>query len=57
MENTIRVRIADIEDAALVADLSRKTFIESFGALNTEENMRIFLEEQFTRDFLFAGPG
>lgn len=57
MENTIRVRIADIEDAALVADLSRKTFIESFGALNTEENMRIFLEEQFTREKQMAEVG
>lgn len=58
MENTvIRVRLASSADAALVADLSRKTFIESFGAQNTEENMRIFLEEQFTREKQMAEVG
>jgi GNAT superfamily N-acetyltransferase len=58
MENTsIMMRIAGVEDAALIADLSRKTFYESFGALNTEENMRIFLEQQFTREMQMAEVG
>lgn len=58
MENTkIRMRIAGVEDAALVADLSRKTFYESFAPHNTEENMRIYMEEQFTREMQMAEVG
>lgn len=51
MENTeIRLRIATREDAAMVADLARRTFYETFAPSNTEENMRIYLEEQFPRE-------
>jgi diamine N-acetyltransferase len=55
MENTtIRMRIADARDAALVADLSRRTFYEAFAQHNTEENMRLYMEEQFTREMQMA---
>ena len=58
MENTkIRMRIASVEDAALVADLSRKTFYESFAQHNTEENMRLYMDEQFTREMQMAEVG
>ena len=58
MENTtIRMRIAGVEDAALVADLSRKTFYETFAPVNTEENMRLYMEEQFTREMQMAEVG
>jgi GNAT superfamily N-acetyltransferase len=58
MENTkIRMRIAGVEDAALVADLSRKTFYDSFASHNTEENMRLYMEEQFTREMQMAEVG
>lgn len=58
MENTkIGLRIASIEDAALVADLSRKTFYESFAPHNTEENMQLYLDQQFTREMQMAEVG
>lgn len=58
MENTnIRLRVATINDAEIVADLARKTFYESFAPHNTEENMRMFLEEQFTREMQMAEVG
>jgi ribosomal protein S18 acetylase RimI-like enzyme len=48
------IRIATEKDAKLVADLSRRTFYETFGAVNTKENMDKFLNEQFTREKLVA---
>jgi len=48
----ITIRIATEQDAALIADLSRQTFYESFAAENTKENMDKFMSEQFTRQKL-----
>ena len=56
-KTTIHLRIAGVEDAALVADLSRKTFYETFAPVNTEENMRLYMEEQFTREMQMAEVG
>jgi GNAT superfamily N-acetyltransferase len=58
MENTtIRLRIAGAADAELVTDLARRTFYDSFAAYNTEENMRIYMNEQFTREKQLAEVG
>ena len=46
------IRYATGSDAALIADLSRKTFYETFGSVNTKENMDKFLNQQFTREKL-----
>ncbi len=55
METTsLRMRIAGAGDAEMIADLARRTFYESFAAVNTEENMRIYLEEQYTREKAMA---
>lgn len=54
---TIRICEAGPADAALVADLSRRTFYDSFARYNTEENMRLFLEEQFPRERQMAEVG
>ncbi|HEY4286033.1 MAG TPA: GNAT family N-acetyltransferase [Puia sp.] len=53
----IQIRVAGVEDAALVAGLSRRTFYETFAPHNTEENMRIFLEEQFPPERQMAEVG
>lgn len=45
------------KDAALIADLSRQTFTETFAAQNTAENMEKFLREQFSCDMLMAEVG
>ena len=55
----ITIRYATENDAELIADLSRKTFSETFGYLNTKETMDKFLNEQFSRDKLInevTGP-
>jgi ribosomal protein S18 acetylase RimI-like enzyme len=49
---TLNIRFATQEDAGLIADLSRKTFYETFGYLNTKENMDKFMNDQFSREKL-----
>jgi ribosomal protein S18 acetylase RimI-like enzyme len=51
MEN-IFIRRAEARDAGLVADLSRQTFQETFAAVNTTENMQLFLNKQFSKELL-----
>jgi diamine N-acetyltransferase len=53
----IVIREATTADAALIADLSRQTFYDTFAAANTEEDMAQFLNEQFTPDALMAEVG
>jgi GNAT superfamily N-acetyltransferase len=54
---TVWIRVAEPEDAALVADVSRRTFYETFSRYNTEENMRMYLDEQFPRERQMAEVG
>lgn len=53
----IVVRVATKEDAALIADLSRQTFYETFAAQNKAADIEKFLNEQFTRAALMAEVG
>lgn len=55
--NNIQIRVARIEDAELIADLSRQTFIETFAARNTKENMDKFLKESFSEEILINEVG
>ena len=48
----IVIRAATEQDSALIADLSRQTFFDTFSAENTKANMDKFMEEQFTRQKL-----
>ena len=51
------IRNATKNDAALIADISRQTFYDTFVADNTEENMDKFLKEQFTKGRLMLEVG
>jgi diamine N-acetyltransferase len=53
----IRISVAGVSEAALIADMSRRTFYDTFAAYNTAENMEQFLEVQFTREQLMAEVG
>jgi ribosomal protein S18 acetylase RimI-like enzyme len=55
--NQISIRVAGKEDAELIADLSRTTFIETFAPQNTKENMDKFMKEQFTHERLAKEVG
>lgn len=46
------IRTADEDDAALIADISRRTFYETFAVQNTKADMEKFMEEQFSRELL-----
>jgi diamine N-acetyltransferase len=56
MDNLL-IRVADIEDAELIASISRRTFYEAFAAQNTKANMEKFMNEQFTEEALMAEVG
>ena len=53
----IVIRYATVTDAALIADMSRQTFYETFASLNTPANMNKFLEESFSREMLIMEVG
>lgn len=53
----ISIRYATKEDAALIADMSRQTFYETFVSQNTKENMDKFMNHQFTREALMSEVG
>ncbi len=53
----IIIKTATKEDAPLIAELSRTTFLETFAAFNSRENMEKFLREQFTAESLEAEVG
>ena len=48
----ISIRFATKDDAALIAELSRQTFYETFASQNSGENMEKFMNEQFTHELL-----
>ena len=51
------IRIANSSHAALIAELSRKTFYDSFASLNTPEDMQLFMDKQFTYEGLLDEVG
>jgi ribosomal protein S18 acetylase RimI-like enzyme len=51
------IRLANREDAILIADMSRQTFYDTFAAANTKADMDLFLKEQFTRGKLMLEVG
>ncbi|MCX6317303.1 MAG: GNAT family N-acetyltransferase [Bacteroidetes bacterium] len=55
--NSIQIRYATTGEAALIADISRETFYETFAADNTVADMEIFMTEQFSREKLMAEVG
>lgn len=53
----LSIRLATKDDAVLIADISRKTFYDTFAADNSKEDMDKFLAEQFTRGRLILEVG
>ena len=53
----VDIRLATNDDAALIADLSRRTFYETFSPFNTKEDMDKFMEEQFNTHQLIEEVG
>lgn len=53
----LHIRHADTYDAALIAELSRQTFWETFAPHNTADDMEKFMREPFSQDALMAQVG
>jgi diamine N-acetyltransferase len=53
----VDIRLAGDEDAELIADLSRRTFYDTFASQNTKEDMDKFMSEQFTQEELMKEVG
>jgi ribosomal protein S18 acetylase RimI-like enzyme len=54
---SITIRLADTKDAELIADISQRTFRDTFAKFNTKENMDMFMNEQFTKKALMEEVG
>jgi diamine N-acetyltransferase len=48
----VTIRMAGPQDAVLIADMSRRTFFDTFAEYNTPEDMDHFMNEVFTREEL-----
>ena len=53
----VLLREATEADAALIADMSRQTFYDTFAHQNSKEDMDHFLSKQFTREALMQEVG
>lgn len=53
----LSIRYAKTEDAALIADISRQTFYETFSPFNSKMDMDIFMNVQFTKGRLMLEVG
>jgi len=44
----LKITEARLQDAPAILEIARKTFIETFGPVNTKEDMDVYLAESFT---------
>jgi ribosomal protein S18 acetylase RimI-like enzyme len=54
---SIVIRTATVADAALIADLSRETFLDAFAALNNKDDVDKYMSEQFSVQQLMQQVG
>lgn len=52
VKEKITIRLASLSDASMLAELGAKTFYETFASFNTEEDMKSYMEKNFTVDQL-----
>jgi hypothetical protein len=57
MTSSVEIRLAGAVDASLIADMSRRTFHDSFAEQNTPEDIAQYMDTQFTREQLMAEVG
>ena len=53
----LTLKYATEDDAALIADISRQTFYETFSPMNSKVDMDIFMNVQFTKGRLMLEVG
>jgi diamine N-acetyltransferase len=50
IEDLIEIRRATVKDVDQLQEIGKRTFVETFSAGNTEENMKKYLEEGFAKE-------
>ncbi|MCZ2458796.1 MAG: GNAT family N-acetyltransferase [Chitinophagales bacterium] len=55
--SVFRIREAGVEDAELIADMSRRTFFDTYSPYNEAEDMELFMNEMFTKKNLMEEVG
>jgi|HubBroStandDraft_6_1064221.scaffolds.fasta_scaffold1169643_1 ribosomal protein S18 acetylase RimI-like enzyme len=53
----VTIQCAEVQEAELIAAISRQTFFDTFAGQNTKENMDKFLNEQFRMEMLVKEVG
>jgi GNAT superfamily N-acetyltransferase len=57
MTAQVEIREAAGEEAGMIADMSRRTFYDSFAHQNTPEDITLYMDKQFTRESIMAEVG
>ncbi|WP_084138456.1 GNAT family N-acetyltransferase [Chryseolinea serpens] len=52
MNTAVTIRNANLDDAALLAELGWKTFYETFAPLNNEADVKLYVDKNFTTERL-----
>lgn len=52
--NDLQIKQASIADVDILMQLSIETFNDTFAAYNTQEDMQMYITQNFSRDVLFA---
>lgn len=47
-----QIRVAELPDAATIANIGKQTFIETFGEQNIAEDMALYVDTHFTTDVI-----
>ena len=53
----VDIRLAKKEDAELIAEISQRTFYDTFAKFNTKENMDKFMADPFNKEALMSEVG
>ncbi|MGI9543488.1 MAG: GNAT family N-acetyltransferase, partial [Cyclobacteriaceae bacterium] len=48
----VKIKVATIQDAAILAQLGKKTFLQTYGSHNTKENMDLYVKRSFSKKIL-----
>ena len=45
----VKIKVATIQDAATLAQLGKKTFLQTYGSHNTKENIDLYIKRSFPK--------
>ena len=60
MAHEVTIRVCSLKDVDIIVFLGRKTFYDTFGEMNSEENMTLYLDSTYTKEKItreFDEPG